>query len=113
MALARFDLAQRTFSVANIGNIAVRVVGGPARVDLNVRRGIVGLNAPRPVTTISPWAPANLLVMHSDGVQSRWDWRDLSEHSLESADAVARRLLSKFGSAADDATVLVVKGARS
>src|SRR5262249_33684483 len=63
MALARFDFAQRTFSIANVGNIEVRIIGDTPHVNLVVRRGIVGLNAPQPVTTTCAWQPENLLVM--------------------------------------------------
>jgi anti-sigma regulatory factor (Ser/Thr protein kinase) len=112
MALARFDFALQTLTVASIGNIEVRLFGGAAP-NLIVRRGIVGLHAPQPVTSVCPWTGASLLVMHSDGVRSHWDWKDVRDLTLESASTTAQRLLAALGKIEDDATVLVVRSARS
>src|SRR5207245_4002449 len=65
MALARFDLSARKLTVANVGNIEVRVVMGPAPVQVNVRRGVLGLNAPKPLLTEHRWTSGEMLVMHS------------------------------------------------
>jgi anti-sigma regulatory factor (Ser/Thr protein kinase) len=112
MALARFDFARQTLAVATVGNIEVRIVGATTPVNLIVRRGIVGLNAPQPVPTVWPWTTDSLLVMHSDGVSSRWGWKDLCDLGQESSGTIAQRLLLAHGSIEDDATVLVVRSAR-
>ena len=110
MALARFEFANRTLAVASIGNIETRVHGTPAPVI--VRRGVVGLNAPQPVTTAFQWTKNSVLVMHSDGVSSGWGWQDFGDLAEESASNAAQQLLAAFGKAEDDATVLVVRSAR-
>jgi anti-sigma regulatory factor (Ser/Thr protein kinase) len=113
MALARFDFANHTFAVANVGNVEVRIFGAAARANLVVRRGIVGLNAPQPVTTVCQWTRGTILVMHTDGVRSHWDWKDFSDLTQEPSGAAAQRLLAALGRAEDDATVLVVRSAHS
>jgi anti-sigma regulatory factor (Ser/Thr protein kinase) len=110
MALARFDLLRRTVTVAGVGNIEVRLVGGPERFKLVVRRGIVGLNAPDPVPTVHPWTSTSLLIMHSDGIHTRWDWSEFSDVMRHTPNVIAQRLLAKLGTLDDDATVIVARG---
>ena len=109
MALARFDFAQQTVTIANIGNIEVRIFGTAAPVSLIVRRGIIGLNAPPPVATVCQWSGGSVLVMHSDGVGSHWNWKDLRDFAHEPSGTTAQRLISAHGKSEDDATVLVVR----
>jgi anti-sigma regulatory factor (Ser/Thr protein kinase) len=112
MALARFDFAQRTLAVASIGNIEVRVIGSSAPFNLIVRRGIVGFNAPQPVTAVCPWTANSFLIMHSDGLNPHWDWKSFGDLAHEPSGTVAQRLLAELGRTEDDATVLVVRSAR-
>jgi anti-sigma regulatory factor (Ser/Thr protein kinase) len=112
MALARFDFAPQTLAVATVGNIEVRILGGASPVNLIVRRGIIGLNAPQPAPTTCPWTTGSLLVMHSDGVSSRWNWNHFRDLVQESSGTIAQRLLVAHGTTEDDATVLVVRSWR-
>src|SRR5579871_1718699 len=109
MALARFDLARQTFMLANVGNIEVRLLGASEKFNAIVRRGVVGLNAPKPVCTEHAWGPSNVLVMHSDGLRPNWDWRNFQDVAGDTPDAIARRLLQRAGDRDDDATVLVAR----
>src|SRR5262249_25500480 len=109
MALAHFDFAARNLTVASIGNVEMRLVGGSARFNPVIRRGIVGLNAPDPVCTEHPWTSTSLLIMHSDGLGTQWDWSEFSDVSTGSASAIAQRLLKTISKADDDATVVVAR----
>ena len=109
MALARFDLARQTLTVASVGNIEVRLVGSPEKFNLVVRRGIVGLNAPKPVPSEHPWTSTCLLIMHSDGIRTHWNWSQFNDVMREAPNAIARRLLSELGKMDDDATVIVAR----
>jgi hypothetical protein len=53
-----------------------------------------------------------MLIMHSDGIRSTWDWSDLPGFASENPSVIAQRLVSSFGRPDDDATVLVVKNVR-
>ena len=112
MALARFDLDRRILTLASVGNIEVRLVGNHERLKLVVRRGIIGLNAPAPVPLEHPWTPGSLLIMHSDGIRTHWDWKDFPDLEGQTPTAIAHRLLHQLGKADDDATVLVVGNAK-
>jgi anti-sigma regulatory factor (Ser/Thr protein kinase)/serine/threonine protein phosphatase PrpC len=111
MALARFDLAKEQLTVASVGNIEVRLVSSPQRFNLVVRRGIVGLNAPNPVPAEHPWTAETLLIMHSDGIGTHWDWNDFRELKSAPPAVIANRLLAKLGKTDDDATVIVARSA--
>lgn len=107
MAVARFDWAAETLTLANVGNIAARAAG-PDRTGFVVRRGVVGGNHPEPSVVTRDWRPEYTMVLHSDGISTRWDWDDLRGAGDGSAGGIANWLLRTHGKAADDATALVV-----
>ena len=109
MALARFDLDSPSLSLASIGNIEARLAGA-AHPEFRVRRGIVGLNAPTPVVTRHAWQPDSILVLHSDGLHTGWNWGDLPATAWETPADGRAPAVDAFGKDDDDATVLVVKG---
>lgn len=113
MALARFDLGQGTVTLASIGNVETVLVGGSAPVHTLARRGILGFHSPEPLLTQHPWLPERLLIMHSDGLQGRWNWEQFAELSPEPTALIARRLLLVLGKNDDDATVVVARNAKS
>jgi anti-sigma regulatory factor (Ser/Thr protein kinase)/serine/threonine protein phosphatase PrpC len=113
MMLALIDAGRRTFTVASVGDIELRVWGAPERLSLIPRRGIVGLNAPQPATAEHPFTPGTVLVMHSDGLRPRWDFSDFPWIGSESASITAQRLLKALARDDDDATVLVVRSTSS
>ena len=108
MALARFDWTRARMSFASIGNVDVRVFGAREPLSLVVRRGVVGIKTPQAVVSSHRWQHGNVMVMHSDGVSTRWRWEDLPDLRNESATAIAQRLVRNLGND-DDATVVVVK----
>jgi anti-sigma regulatory factor (Ser/Thr protein kinase)/serine/threonine protein phosphatase PrpC len=111
MALARFDLQQGLLRVGNVGNVEMRLLGGSEGRTLVVRRGILGVNAPRPVVTEHPWERDYILVIHSDGVRSHWTREDMPLSAWDSAAEAAQLLLRTQAREDDDATVVVVRGA--
>jgi serine/threonine protein phosphatase PrpC len=113
MALARFAYAPSVCRVtfASIGNIEVRLFGGSQPGSFLIRRGVLGLHAPAPVVTEHPWEARSMLVLHSDGVTTRWRWEDFRHLAEAPATAIAQQLLRALAKANDDATVVVVKNA--
>ncbi len=113
MAIARFDWEAGAVRHASIGNVDTRVVGTPEPLKLVGRRGVLGARAPTPAVNSGPWDPASSkMVMYSDGISSRWDWRDLADMSGDGAQATANAMLARLGKDQDDATVVVIKGAQ-
>jgi anti-sigma regulatory factor (Ser/Thr protein kinase) len=113
MTLARFDLDRRKVTIASVGDVEARLIGGPERFNLVVRRGIIGLNAPSPVPCEHPWTSTSLLVIHSDGLHPHWSWNEFSDVAGAAPDMLARRLLQSLGKMDDDATVVVARNSDS
>jgi anti-sigma regulatory factor (Ser/Thr protein kinase) len=113
MAVARFDWREERLTFGMVGDVAARVFGNREPIGFHIRRGILGGQAPNPAVTHHAWDPENVLVLHSDGLTSRWRWGDFPGLADRSATEAARELLRRLGKENDDATVVVVKGARS
>jgi anti-sigma regulatory factor (Ser/Thr protein kinase) len=109
MALARFkSLTQLQF--ASIGNIEVRAWCGGERMPFVCKRGFLGTQETRVGVQEFSWSPEWLLVLHSDGLRTHWQWGDFPGIENEPAQAVASRLMRKLATEHDDATVLAVRG---
>lgn len=111
MALARFDLRNHKLTLANVGNIEIRLIGGAERFSPIVRRGVIGMNAPRPVCSEHPWTASDILIMHSDGLRSSWKWDDFSDLTHREPAIIASRLLTALGKMEDDATIIIARRA--
>ena len=108
MALARFD-SQRQMEFAGVGNIEVRANSGNERIRFVAKRGVLGMQPVRVHAQVVGWNPEWLLVMHSDGLRSHWQWSDFPGIGSETAQGVAARLMRLLAGDHDDATVLAVK----
>ncbi|MEU3931105.1 ATP-binding SpoIIE family protein phosphatase [Streptomyces sp. NPDC029044] len=73
VAVAQLDIREAQLSFAGIGNIGARLRTDGAWKPLLSHPGIVGAQAPAsvPVQRV-PWGADSLLVLHSDGLPSRW-----------------------------------------
>jgi len=72
---------------------------------------VLGLHAPTPVVTEHPWGSRSMLVLHSDGMTTRWQWKHFRHIAEAPATVIARQLLRTLARDNDDATVVVVKSA--
>jgi hypothetical protein len=114
MALVRFDLALGKIVVASVGNVEVQLLGGSKSFNPIVRRGILGAtNAPAPALTEHAWTAASLLIIHSDGIQARWQRETIPDLSHSTPSVLARHLLEQYGRGEDDATVVVARSPRA
>jgi anti-sigma regulatory factor (Ser/Thr protein kinase)/serine/threonine protein phosphatase PrpC len=109
MALAQFHWVSQSMSFGSIGDIEARVFGSSQPMNFKIRRGVLGLSAPAPEVTTHPWLPSNTMVLHSDGVKSRWGWDDFPQLAQRSATDTACILLRALAKENDDATVVVVR----
>lgn len=108
MALARFSPPAR-MSFASLGNVEARVGGSLERVAFVSRRGIVGVDEPRVSVQEISWDPQWVLVLHTDGIRTHWQWDDFPGLCREPAKEIASRLMRTLATGNDDATVLAVK----
>jgi anti-sigma regulatory factor (Ser/Thr protein kinase)/serine/threonine protein phosphatase PrpC len=115
MALARFDFSPPPsvcrLTFASIGNIEAHLFGSSQPVHFLVRRGVLGLRAPTPTLMEYRWEPKSIMILHSDGLTTRWRWEDFRHLAEAPATVIARQLLRALAKDNDDATVVVVKGA--
>ncbi|MFF4660962.1 SpoIIE family protein phosphatase [Streptomyces sp. NPDC001381] len=73
VAVAQLDMRAGLLRFAGIGNIGARLYEGGGWRALLSRPGIVGVHRPATVPqTEVPWAADRLLILHSDGLPSRW-----------------------------------------
>ena len=94
-----------------VGNIAARVLGEGTPVRLLSRRGVIGIRTPKPSISEHEWRTGDILIMHSDGVSTRWKWDSFPHLRDRPAAEIASGLLRALAKEDDDATVLVMRGA--
>ena len=109
MALARFDWGKGQLAFASVGNIEARVFPRSESFNFRIRRGVIGLNAPNALVTEHPWPSDHLLVLHSDGLHTRWAWKDFPSVAARPAPLLAQDFLRLLAKEEDDATVVVVR----
>jgi len=109
VAVARVDLAARRVTLSGAGNIAALVMGDTSRQTLLSTPGIVGHNVGRPHTYEAALPPGAALVMHSDGLRSRWQPGDFPGLLAVTPALIAGQLLWQAGTHRDDAAIVVVK----
>lgn len=108
MALARFvSPAKVTF--ASVGNIEARICGRQGSSPLIVRRGILGISEVHASVQEIVWDPNWVLVLHTDGLRTHWQWDDFLGLGCEPAKIIASRLMRSLATDYEDATVLAVK----
>jgi anti-sigma regulatory factor (Ser/Thr protein kinase) len=110
-AIAEIRPREKSLVYAGVGNISAVVLSGGASRSLVSHNGTLGAMAPKIQEFRSDWPSDALLVLHSDGLQSRWDLSPypglLSRHPA----VVGGALLRDFRRQRDDASVVVVKAA--
>ncbi|MFI0941475.1 ATP-binding SpoIIE family protein phosphatase [Streptomyces sp. NPDC021020] len=109
VAVARVDTVARQVSLCGVGNTAACVLGAESRQPLSSVPGIVGHNFPRLQTFSAPLPPGQVLVLHSDGLNSRWQPAQFPGLTAQAPAVVAAQLLWQAGTRRDDAGVVVVK----
>jgi len=110
-AVAEVDHRSGLVQYAGIGNIAGVIVspGFPLR-HLVSYNGIAGHEARKIGAFTYPWSANSTLVMHSDGVSTRWTLDSYPGLSQRHPALIAGVLYRDFGRSRDDATVLVARG---
>jgi anti-sigma regulatory factor (Ser/Thr protein kinase) len=109
MALARLHSDGR-LSFASVGNIEARARGPKERMPLVVQRGVLGSGEVRVQVQNFPWDPRWLLVLHTDGLRTSWQWEDFPMIDHDPVQRIAMKLMRKLDLENDDATVLAVTG---
>ncbi len=94
---------------AGLGNVAAVILAGGTRRSMVSVPGIAGHQA-RAIRQYDYTAPPGAaVILHSDGISSRWDASALPGLNLRDPLVVAATLLARAGTRRDDAGVLVLK----
>jgi len=110
-AVAEIRPDQGALTYAGIGNIAATVISGGKSRSLVSHNGTLGMVTSRIQEFHSPWTADSILVMHSDGLQSKWDLSSYAGLVTRHPAIIAAALLRDFRRQRDDAGVVVVKAA--
>ncbi|MFJ8031426.1 SpoIIE family protein phosphatase [Streptomyces sp. NPDC096032] len=113
VSVAQLDTERRELAFAGVGNVGARLRTEDSWTSLVTRPGIVGAYFPAhlPVRRL-PWRPDSLLVLHSDGLPSRWTPPEDPRLLTHDPSVVAAAILRDAGSPArpvrDDTSVAVL-----
>lgn len=109
VAIARIDHGSGTLLFAGVGNIAACTVLAAQRRHLVSHNGIVGHNLRKVHQFDSPWQDGMLLILHSDGLASRWSLEDYPGLEQAHPAIIAAVLYRDFYRGRDDVSVLVIR----
>ncbi len=109
VAVAQLDASAGRLLYAGAGNICGRILSGVADRSLLSQHGTVGLQIRRVQEMAYDWPAHSLLVMHSDGIATRWTLDDAPGLVQTDPLVIAAWLQREHRRGRDDATVLVMK----
>lgn len=113
VAIAEIDPAAGSLRYVGIGNIAGLVIAGGESRSMVSHNGIVGHQIRRVQEFVYPWTPESLLVMHSDGLNTRWDLEGQGGLASRHPSLIAAALYRDFSRGTDDVTVAVARDRRA
>jgi len=109
MACAVVDWEQQVLHYAGVGNIVAAVVSPEGSRSLPSNNGTLGHLVHNIHEFSYPWNTDSILIMHSDGVNTRWNLNDYPGIQNKQPALIAGLLYRDFVRGRDDSTVLVAK----
>ena len=109
VAVARIDMLAEQLLLAGVGNIACHVWSAAGRRQMVSHNGIVGSNMRKVQEFSAPWDSGAMMILHSDGLGTRWNLDDYRGLSACHPAIIAAVLYRDFSRGRDDVTVLVVR----
>ena len=110
-AVAEILPQEGTLTYAGVGNISAVVLAGGGSRNLVSHNGTLGMVTSRIQEFRVPWTADAVLVLHSDGLQSKWDISSYAGLITRHPAVIGGTLLRDFRRQRDDASVVVVKAA--
>jgi anti-sigma regulatory factor (Ser/Thr protein kinase) len=108
-AIAAISRDKGTLSFAGVGNIAGTVVSSHGRRGIASHNGTLGHQLHKLQEFVIPWDRDSVLIMHSDGLGSRWDFDQYPGLARKHPSIIAAVLYRDFERERDDVTVLAAK----
>jgi anti-sigma regulatory factor (Ser/Thr protein kinase) len=109
--IAEIRPQERRITFAGVGNIAAVLLSPARSQSLISHNGTLGSTAPRIQAFHLEWKPDSVLILHSDGLQTRWDLSGYAGLLSRHPAIISGTLLRDFRRQRDDASVVVVKAA--
>ncbi len=109
MAIAVIDEEKGQLGFVGVGNIAGCIFTDGARRHLMSHNGIVGSNLRKVQEFCHPWEPGAMVILHSDGIATRWDLDSYPGLVFRHPSLIAAVLYRDFARKRDDAMVVVVR----
>jgi len=110
-AVVEIRPSERAMIHAGIGNISVVLHSGGSSRSLVSFNGTLGMTTQRIHEFRAEWNRDSVLVMHSDGLQTKWDLSSYAGLLSRHPALIGGTLLRDFRRKRDDASVLVLKAA--
>ena len=110
-AVAEIRPSEKLLTYAAVGNTSASLVGTHGSRSLVAHSGTLGVASPRIQEFRLDWPNDAILVMHSDGLTSRWELSGYSGLLAKHPAVIGGALLRDFRRQRDDASVVVVKAA--
>lgn len=110
-AVAEIRPHEKIVTYAAVGNTAASMVNNQGSKSLVSHSGTLGVAAPKIQEFKIDWSPDSIFVMHSDGLQTRWDLSSYSGLLARHPAVIGAALFRDFRRQRDDASVVVAKAA--
>jgi len=108
--IATVDYKTATWTICGVGNISTRIFTGVDSKTYTPYNGIIGHNIPRTLNnTVVPYEKHQMIVMHSDGLRTRWNLSDMQSILKHEPQMIAAALYKDQMRGTDDATIFVGK----
>jgi anti-sigma regulatory factor (Ser/Thr protein kinase) len=108
-AIAAISLEKKLVFFAGVGNISGTLISVNSRRGMTSHNGTLGHEIRKFQEFSFPWESQSVLIMHSDGLGSRWDLNQYPGIMTKHASVIAAVLYRDFERQRDDVTVLVAK----
>jgi anti-sigma regulatory factor (Ser/Thr protein kinase) len=109
--IAEIQPVRRKVTFSGIGNISAVLINGGSSKNMVSHNGTLGATVSRIQEFQFDWNSGATLVMHSDGVQTRWDLGSYAGLGAKHPAVIGGALLRDFRRHRDDASVVVIKAA--
>jgi len=109
VGIAQLDLSTRRIAYAGIGNISGILIDGEIGKGMFSHNGTAGVLVRKLQAFEYVWPVGGLLIMHSDGLQTRWSLANYPGLQARHPAVIAAVLARDFTRGRDDVTVMVAR----
>lgn len=108
VSIAKIIPVEQKVVYSGVGNISGAIIG-QKRVNMVSHNGTLGMGNNKVQTFVYPWQKNNVLIMHSDGVSSKWSFEEYPDVLGKDLSIIGGVIFRGYHRPKDDAAILVVK----